>query len=287
MVIIFNGPGQVAFVRGNMSELSNKNIKKISLQKYGQKSDSIYEDCVAQEVPFELRLSHDNGSFETLAITLCSPADCEDLIYGYLFSEHIISQVNDILQIQVFDNELGLIAQVQLHKRINFGKYLHKRQGMVHASCGLCGKTEIDDWLTYNYPKIHKNKVAIKANVIKNLVTHLVKEQGAFRQTGGIHASALFDAAGNLLFLREDIGRHNALDKLVGACLKENLLPLSNKIVLLSGRVSFELVHKALLAGVSALCALGAPSSLSIEIAKLNGMCLYGFVKSDGFNRYC
>lgn len=243
-------------------------------------------DFIAVELPLEIRLAHDINNLKTLVITMCSPEDVEDLIYGYLFTENIIKGAKDVIEVSLFDNEFGLIAEVILDKSITYDKYLNKRQGLVHASCGICGKTEFDDLLTFKYKKRQSVESIISAKIIQSLPQKLNQTQQAFTQTGGIHASALFNLNGELIDIREDIGRHNALDKLIGVALQRQLLPLSDYIVLLSGRVSFELVHKSLMAGVSVLAAIGAPSSLSVEVAKINNLRLFGFVKSDSYNVY-
>ena len=263
--------------------------QKSHINKYTINDNDKLEDSLAIESPLEIRLSHDANNFQTLAITLCTPADIEDLIYGQLFTEGIISYCSDVKAITVFDNELGLVAEIILIKSIDYTKYLNNRHGMIHASCGLCGKTEIDDLLTFKYPvlnTINHLENELNAELICSFPDKLLQSQKAFVQTGGLHASALFDESGALLMIKEDIGRHNALDKLIGFCLQQKLLPLSDKIILLSGRVSFELVHKALLSGVTTLAAIGAPSSLSVEIANINSLRLLGFVKSTGFNEY-
>ncbi len=265
--------------------MSHNKIKSTEISKFNNNEFEQSNDYLAVESPLEIRLAHvDEKEFKSFAITMCSPDDIEDLIVGYLFTENMIAQATDILKINIFDNELGLIAEIILDKSIAYEQYLNKRHGMVQASCGVCGKTEFDDLLTFNYSNINASKV--KFDVIQSLPEKLNQAQFGFQQTGGLHASALFDTNGELLLLKEDIGRHNALDKLIGAAMRQGLLPLYDYIVLLSGRISFELVHKSLMAGVSTLAAIGAPSSLSVEIAKLNKLSLFGFVKSDGYNRY-
>ncbi|MFK8013420.1 MAG: formate dehydrogenase accessory sulfurtransferase FdhD [Marinicellaceae bacterium] len=243
-------------------------------------------DFVAVEKPLEIRLGHLTDTYHSLAITMCSPEDIGDLIYGYLFTEKIITHSSDILGIQTYDNELGLVSEVKLDKSIAYKSFLNKRNGMVHASCGVCGKTEIDDLLTYNYPSFQSKHKNIPTKIIQSLPGKLNNHQQAFTKTGGLHASALFDTNGELMAVKEDIGRHNALDKLIGYALKHQLMPLSNTIVLLSGRVSFELVHKSLMAGVKTIVAIGAPSSLSLEVAKFNELEIYGFVKATSYNHY-
>jgi len=244
------------------------------------------DDDIAIECPLEIRLGHNNNEFQTLAITLCTPTDITDLIYGYLFTENIIIESKDILEIKIFDNDLGLIAEVLLNHKIAFEKFLYKRQGMVHTSCGVCGKTEFEDLLTFDYHRLEKPLNDIDPSIICSLPEKLSQKQQGFIKTGGLHACALFDSQGHILFIKEDIGRHNALDKLIGCALQQQLMPLNNDIILLSGRISFELVHKSLIAGLSHLSAIGAPSSLSIEMAQLNGLRLMGFVKAEGFNTY-
>jgi len=241
---------------------------------------------VAIESPLEIRLGHDNKSFQTLAITMCSPEDIEDLIYGYLYTEHIITKIDDVKSIKSHDNELGFVSEVILNKSITYEKFLNKRNGLLHASCGVCGKTEIDDLLTFKYPYLQANQAQITMHIIQSLPQKLRQHQQAYAETGGLHASALFNHKGDIMAVKEDIGRHNALDKLIGCALKKGWLPLNNSIILLSGRVSFELVHKSLMAGLSTLAAIGAPSSLSVEIARLNHLNLFGFVKLTGLNQY-
>ena len=243
-------------------------------------------DFVAVESPLEIRLGHGQDAFHSLATTMLSPADIDDFLCGYLFTENIINKADDILDICLFDSEFGLIAEIKLDKSIDYNKFLNQRHSVVHASCGVCGKTKLDDLLTYKYPQTDSTKKHIANHIVQSLPDKLSNHQQAFTKTGGIHASALFNSSGELVIVREDIGRHNALDKLIGAALQKQLLPLNDDIVLLSGRISFELVHKSLIAGVKHLAAIGAPSSLSIEIANLNDMKVYGFVKNTGFNQY-
>jgi FdhD protein len=265
--------------------LDNK-TQKSKIFKWSNNDMGQEDDYVATEAPLEIRLGHSKDEFNTLAISMCSPSEVNDLVYGYLFTENIINTSSDVVEIKVFDNDLGLISEVLLDHSINYQKFINKRYGMVHASCGICGKTDFDDLLTFNYPVTNRAEGHIEPQIILSLPEKLKLKQQAFIQTGGLHASALFSDTGELLFINEDIGRHNALDKLIGTALRKGMLPLTKHIILLSGRVSFELVHKSLMAGVSTLCAIGAPSSLSIEIAQVNGLQLFGFSKASGFNRY-
>lgn len=243
-------------------------------------------DFVAVETPLEIRLGHDKDKFYSLATTMCSPDDIKDFLCGYLYTENIINKAKEIIQVDLFNSEMGLISEIILDKSIDYDKFLNQRHSFVHASCGVCGKTKLDELLTYKYPQIKPVNKDVAPHIIQSLPDKLSDHQQAFAKTGGIHASALFTNDGDLVLAKEDIGRHNALDKLIGAALNNKILPLNDYILLLSGRISFELVHKSLIAGVKHIAAIGAPSTLSIEIAKFNNMSVYGFVKSSGFNQY-
>ncbi len=263
-------------------------IQKSILQHVNQNGKVAKQDCLAVESPLEIRIGYESNKdgFFTLSITLCSPSDIELLVSGHLFSERIIKTYSQILDIEIYKSEFGNIAEVKLDPTIEIQSFLNKRQSIMHSSCGVCGKTEFDELMMISYPKIKPSESEISSDIILSLPGKLNLHQQGFAQTGGIHASALFTADGEMISVKEDIGRHNALDKVIGMGLSEELLPLSNQIILLSGRVSFELVHKAIMAGVSTLAAIGAPSSLSVELAKSNNLNLIGFVKKDSFNIY-
>ena len=154
------------------------------------------------------------------------------------------------------------------------------------SSCGICGKASIDTIRTISQFEGVEDNIIVKPTVFYQLQNDLKKQQKIFEDTGGIHASALFTIDGNFIMLREDIGRHNALDKIIGAALLNNSLPLNNCILLLSGRASFELLQKAVMAGIKVIAAVGAPSSLAVEMAKENGVTLIGFLKETRFNIY-
>ncbi len=243
------------------------------------------DDFLAVEMPVEIRLSQKNQHFETLTITMCSPTEIADLVYGHLFTEAIITEVNQVLSIELFDEAFGVIVEVVVKASVDFNNHLNHRSKVAHASCGVCGKNSLEHIFMQKYPKIVSD-VEVSADVILSLPEKIHDKQLAFSQTGGVHACGLFSATGELLYLREDIGRHNALDKLIGVALQKNMLPLSNLTILLSGRVSFELVHKCLMAGTATVAAIGAPSSMSVEVAQLNGLTLIGFIKKNRYNIY-
>jgi len=162
-----------------------------------------------------------------------------------------------------------------------------ERNFYTTSSCGVCGKASIDAINTVSNFKIENKFIRPDPSVIVSLPEKLSKQQEIFKSTGGLHASALFDLSGEFIELREDVGRHNALDKLIGSMLIKNIMPLSKSILLLSGRASFELIQKASMAGIPIVVAIGAPSSLALELAKESGITLTGFLRGDKYNIYC
>ncbi len=266
--------------------MAHNKVQKIQCQKRGIKHPQSIDDFVAVEHPLEIRIGHTADQWHTLAVTLCTPNNIEQFITGYLLTEGIVSSNSEIKYTEIFDDEFSLVVEVKLSDSIDIESHLKTRQNMAHPSCGVCGRTGFDDLFKTSYPKIEPMATPINDDIILALPKTLNQHQNAFKKTGGLHASALFNTQGELLAVFEDVGRHNALDKLIGHCLQASMLPLSNHIILLSGRISFELVHKALKAGASTLAAIGAPSSLSIELAKQNQLNLIGFINDESFNIY-
>ena len=242
------------------------------------------DDVLAVEEPVEIRIVH--GAMRTktnLAVTMRTPGNDEELATGFLLTEGIISQHEDVIQFEQIDDN---VVQLTLHPEVQIVEKKLQRNFYSTSSCGVCGKASIDAVKTECnlYDKV--KPFTVHADVIKSLPEKLRRQQSAFEATGGIHATALFTLVGQLKILREDVGRHNAMDKLVGAAMKDALLPLSEYIVLLSGRASFELLQKATMCGVKVVCAVGAPSSLAVETAEEFGITLIGFLKTDKFNIY-
>jgi FdhD protein len=254
-------------------------------------------DTVVVEEPLELILVFGESAKrqrKSLSVTMRTPTGHDfELALGFLFTEGIITNISQIASMryvanQNFDNSLQTnVLQIDLHAKTVFEIEKLQRHFYTSSSCGICGKASIDlvtqQFLTIlqvDFPKI-------LPSILQQLPQKLRNAQNIFDTTGGIHAAALFDTEGNLLALREDVGRHNALDKLVGFSLKQDLVPLREKILLLSGRVSFELVQKAVLAGIPIIAAIGAPSSLAIELATENNITLIGFLREDKMNVYC
>lgn len=251
-------------------------------------------DILAVEEPLEIRLTYGSPDLpvtQNLAVTMRTPGSDEDLARGFIFTEGIITHGTDIDRIEhVFtgcsENKQNIIRVI-----LNDGvipNLLHaERNFYTTSSCGVCGKTSIQairSVSSFSFEAM--NCEPLHADLINSLPGKLAEEQKLFAATGGLHAAALFNNEGNLIFLREDVGRHNALDKLIGASLHAKMLPLTTSILLLSGRASFELVQKAAMAAIPVIAAVGAPSSLAVALAKEFGITLIGFLRETRFNIY-
>ncbi len=244
------------------------------------------EDLLAVEEPLEIRIVYgpeNDRQQKNISVTMCTPGNDMELATGFLFTEGIISEKEDIFNCTLFGEN---IVTVELRPGILFDPRKIERHFYTSSSCGVCGKSSIDAVKNVFNNKPVKDNISINASVFTALPGSLRKQQEVFEHTGGLHASALFDLHGQLLITREDVGRHNALDKLVGAALTAGDLPLDHHILLLSGRASFELIQKAAMAGIKIVCAVGAPSSLAVEMAKETGMTLVGFLRDGRFNIY-
>lgn len=269
-----------------------KSLAEISVQKVvAQTLTSNETDVLAVEEPLEIRLGFEkNGKFthQAISITMRTPDNDFELAAGFLFTEGILNNSNQILDIK-YCGKMGQTGfentvRVDLEKNVDIDFKRLQRHFYTSSSCGVCGKTSIEALQTGVKPI--KSNIKINSDLIHQLPNKLRESQNIFDQTGGLHASALFDVSGNLDLIREDVGRHNALDKVIGAKFLQNKLPLEDKILLVSGRASFELVQKALMAGIPILAAVGSPSSLAVELSKEFGMTLIGFVRDNRFNIY-
>ncbi len=244
------------------------------------------EDLLAVEQPLEIRIVYgdeNNRQQKNISVTMCTPGHDAELATGFLFTEGIISGKKDILNCtSPGDN----IIIVELRQGISFDPKKIERHFYTSSSCGVCGKSSIDAVKIVFSKNGAKDNISTTASVFTKLPDTLRKQQEVFEYTGGLHASALFDLKGKLLLTREDVGRHNALDKLLGAALAAGDIPLDHHILLLSGRASFELIQKAAMAGIKIVCAVGAPSSLAVELAKECDMTLVGFLRDGRFNIY-
>ena len=254
----------------------------------------ISDDTLAIEEPLEIRVAfgdNKNRIVRNVSVTMRTPGNDEELAIGFLFTEGIIIRKNDLSSvghcfIACAENKENII-QVELNETVIPALKNTERNFYTTSSCGVCGKGSIEAIRTVSsYQPNTKNDLSISQEVLLKLPDLLRQQQSIFEVTGGLHACALFTKEGNLLLLREDVGRHNALDKLIGAALNAELLPLKDNILLLSGRASFELVQKAAMAGISIIAAVGAPSSLAVELAEEFEITLVGFLRQQRFNIY-
>ena len=265
---------------------------KVSKFKNNELKESI--DQISIEEPLEIIIKYkENNTWiqNTISVTMRTPGDDKNLITGFLFNEKIIENINYIEDIQSIGKPVGkykldnkIIVTLNNSKNIDIDKI--KRNFLTNSSCGVCGKTSLDTLEMIKKDKIVKSLPKIKYKIITESSEILRKNQIEFSKTGGIHASGLLDADGNIVALKEDVGRHNALDKLIGYALRKNLLDVTNQFLACSGRLNFDLVQKALMANISILTGVGAPTSLAIDLANKFDMTLVGFVKEDRFNIY-
>jgi FdhD protein len=247
-------------------------------------------DLLAVEEPLEIRLHAEVDGQRVrrpVAVTMRTPGDDQALAVGFLFTEGIVRDAGDVEEFRRCAHDpSGNTVRVGLRAGtpVDLGRL--ERNFYTTSSCGVCGKASIDALrATARWP-IPAGTPVVDAALVHALPARLRDAQPLFERTGGLHASALFDVEGRLLAVREDVGRHNALDKIVGAELLAGRLPAHDRILLVSGRASFELVQKVIMAGIPILAAVGAPSSLAVELAAGAGMTLLGFVRDDRFNVY-
>lgn len=263
-----------------------------TITKYSSRSVEDKTDSIAVEAPLEIRLGfgpeHEREQ-KSISVTMRTPGNDEELAIGFLFTEGIIDSASDLLSIKhcgdVKEEEKNNIIRAELKPTIKIDWSKLDRHFYTTSSCGVCGKSSIDAVKSNCLTRISSTAKA-SASTILQLAEQLNNSQLVFNLTGGIHASALFSSQGKLVMIREDVGRHNALDKIIGASGIGKSLPLSKNILLLSGRISFELVQKSAVAGIPIIVAFGAPSSLAIELAEEMNISLVGFLKKDKFNIY-
>jgi FdhD protein len=235
------------------------------------------QDFVAVEEPLQIRL---NGT--DLAITMRTPGHDDELAVGFLHSEGILANREALLSIEHGDNSISIKLTAEATPDVS----AQTRHFYLTSSCGVCGKASVDALVAAGCSAPPRDTPKIARATLQRLPETLRATQAVFDRTGGLHAAALFNDQGELQLVREDVGRHNAVDKLIGRSVLDGRAPLHDSILMLSGRVSFELVQKALMAGISTLAAVGAPSSLAVETALRFGMTLAGFVRNGRFNIY-
>ena len=248
-------------------------------------------DLLATEEPLQIELQA-GETRRTAAITMRTPGNDYDLAAGFLFAEGLIRHRHEVERmIYCVDGQPGQQQYNFLSVRLRAARLPEmsqlERYFFVNSACGVCGKTVLDDLERRDLPPLPSPDAPLCApGVLHGLPAGLRQGQRIFDETGGLHAAALFDLAGNLLALREDVGRHNALDKLIGWGLRESRLPFSDKIVMVSGRASYELLHKCRVAGAPIFCAVSAPSSLAADLADRFSVTLVGFLRDGRFNIY-
>ena len=269
----------------------NSNYKVIKFRSNDSKE---VNDQISIEEPLEIILKYrdkENWIENTISITMRTPGDDEDLVTGFLFNERVIEKINHIESIEVSGEPVGqyklqnkVTITINNSENVDIDKI--KRNFLTNSSCGVCGKTSLESLEIIKKDKIIKSIPKIHYEIIMKSPYLLRKNQSEFSKTGGIHASGLLNVNGEMIALKEDVGRHNALDKLIGFILKKKLLDNSSQFLACSGRLNFDLVQKALMANIGVLIGVGAPTSLAIDLANKFDMTLVGFVKDDSFNIY-
>jgi len=252
------------------------------------------EDLISIEEPLEISLKFKDKEkwiTQSLSITMRTPGHDEDLVKGFLFNEQIIQNLKDIENIESFGDKVGqyniqnkILVTLNNSQNVNISKI--KRDFLTNSSCGVCGKSSLDALEIIKKDKTPKSNPKLSKEIIINSPSILRKNQSEFAKTGGIHASGLFSSDGSLISLREDVGRHNALDKMIGDSLANNYLKPNDQFITCSGRLNFELVQKVLMTNIGLMIGVGAPTSLAIDLANRFDMTLVGFVKEDSFNIY-
>jgi FdhD protein len=274
--------------------VSKASVHNLTLTKFSSDEFNLFEDLVAVEEPLEIRLGYGNKSHrhqKQVAVTMRTPGHDLELAVGFLFTEGIITSYSDIISVHHCEDvgrneEKGNVVRVELQPELVIDFQSLDRNFYTTSSCGVCGKTSIDAIHTRQCYDIGKSNLVFAYELLVQLSGKVANHQTVFKHTGGIHASALFDLEGKIQLLREDVGRHNALDKLIGGSFLKDSIPLDNQLLWISGRASFELIQKAAMAGIAIIAAVGAPSSLAVELAESSGITLIGFLKNSQFNIY-
>ena len=266
----------------------------VDIRKISNGLQEMHADSVAVEEPLEIRLAYstpDGRATRSISITMRTPGNDRELAAGFLFGESIVSEASDIASIELCgppapdSGDLNVI-RVELGPDVTVDLGQLQRHFYTTSSCGVCGKTSLDALRVTGVDSLHDNDAAFSKDVLTAMPVKLRELQTTFEETGGLHAAAAFDTTGELLVTMEDVGRHNAVDKVVGALLLDDRLPAADLGLMVSGRASFELMQKALVAGMPLLAAVSAPSSLAVQLANEFDMTLVGFLRGDTFNIY-
>lgn len=274
--------------------MPRRSVKRIKAQRVHRAQARRLDDVLAVEEPLEIRLVFGETGRRiehSISITMRTPGDDFELAAGFLYSEGIIHSHDDVDQIAYClgpekEKQEYNVVSVQLSPGVRFDPDRLLRHFYMTSSCGVCGKASLEALQIGSDPALPPDRPAIAAEIVPQLADRLRQAQSVFEKTGGLHAAALFDVQGSLVSLREDVGRHNAVDKIIGERLLANKFPLFDHVMMVSGRAGFEIMQKALVAGIPLVVAVGAPSSLAVELAREFGMTLLGFARGDGFNIY-
>ena len=267
---------------------------KYNVSKYKESKIQEIKDSVSIEEPLEMSLrfkKNNKWEVQNISITMRTPGNDEDLVRGFLFNERIIENISEIESIEQKGEDVGdynlkntIEATINNIKNLDIEKL--KRNFLTNSSCGVCGKTSLDSIEILKKEKLDLSFPLIKKDIVMKAPSLLKNAQSEFAKTGGIHASALIEENGEVVATREDVGRHNALDNLIGYSIHNKIMNPKKQFIACSGRLNFELVQKGLMANIGFMVGVGAPTSLAIDLAKRYNMTLIGFVKEESFNIY-
>ncbi len=269
-------------------------VRRIDVVRYSAEGRRRVRDTLAVEEPLEIRIAGGEAvagrgdAGLPFSVTMRTPGHDFELVAGLLVGEGVVRRADDIVSLTYCtgpERQEYNTVEVLLSDGVSLDATVLRRYVLVSASCGVCGKASIDAVRAAGCEALSDHTV-VDAEVVGGLPDRLLEDQGGFARTGGLHAAGVFDAEGAVVAVREDVGRHNAVDKVVGALLLEGGLPASGRVLVVSGRVSFEIVQKAVLAGFPVLVAVGAPSTLAVELARALGQTLIGFARGGRFNVY-
>ena len=276
--------------KGFVARESQPRQETLAITRVSSMGSVLDSDAITIEEPLEIRLAVPGLDEFPLAITMRTPGNDNELALGFLYTEGIIRSLDDLVTVEhcrppAANEGIHNSIRVELETGVPFDPTLLKRHFYTTSSCGVCGKTSIEAVMNNSEIKVPQS-LMLTTEQLQRLPILLRDQQSEFSATGGIHASGLIGPTGNLLRVREDVGRHNAMDKLIGSLLLDNDLPLGANGMVLSGRASFELVQKAAIAGAQIIVAIGPPSSLAVALAEETEITLAGFVRNNQFNLY-
>ncbi len=266
--------------------MPEERIASVGVTRVTGRSVTRNDDVLAVEEPLEIRIAWESKGEQrekNISVTMRTPGDDFDLAAGFLFTEGLIQAAGDIDSIRQWGS--ANVVRVALREGVRLDTAKLDRHFYTTSSCGVCGKTSIEALRVISAP-LQGSATPIDAALIHRLPQLLEQHQSAFRATGGLHGAAIVNRRSELLRIREDIGRHNAVDKVIGSLFREGATPLTDAILMVSSRASFELVQKAIVAGIPVLASVGAPSTLAVELAREFGVTLLGFVRDERFNVY-